>query len=54
MKNSKLIIKNVNINKSRTGVITILKKMGVKIILQNKKIYKGEENADIRIESPKK
>ena len=54
MKNSKLIIKNVNINKSRTGVITILKKMGVKIILQNKKIYKGEKNADIRIESPKK
>ena len=28
--------------------------MGVKIIFQNKKIYKGEENSDIRIESPKK
>ena len=54
MENSKLIIKNVNINKSRIGVITILKKMGVKIIFQNKKIYKGEQNADIRIESPKK
>ena len=54
MENSKLIIKNVNINKSRIGVITILKKMGVKIIFQNKKIYKGEENSDIRIESPKK
>ena len=39
MKNSKLIIKNVNINKSRTGVITILKN-GVKIILQNKKFIK--------------
>ena len=54
MKNSKIIIKNVNINRSRTGVITILKKMGVKIIFQNKKIYKGEKTADIKVESPKK
>ena len=53
-KNSKLIIKNVNINPSRIGIITILKKMGVKIIFKNRKIYKGEENADIKIESPKK
>ena len=53
-KNSKLIIKNVNINPSRIGVITILKKMGVKIIFKNKKVYKGEKNADIYIESPKK
>ena len=27
--------------------------MGVKIILKNRKIYKGEENADIKIFSPK-
>jgi len=52
--NSKLIIKNVNINPSRTGVITILKKMGANITLKNKKIYKGEKNADIQIKSPKK
>ncbi|MDB3982375.1 3-phosphoshikimate 1-carboxyvinyltransferase [Candidatus Pelagibacter sp.] len=52
-KNSKLIIKNVNINPSRTGVISILKKMGVKIILKNQKIYKGEKNANIEIQSPK-
>ena len=52
-KNSKLIIKNVNINPSRVGVITILKKMGVKIVLKNKKIFKGEENADIEIKSSK-
>ena len=51
---SKLIIKNVNINPSRTGIITILKKMGVKIIFINQKFYKGEKNADILIESPKK
>tara|TARA_B100000767_G_C19751053_1_gene530813 strand:- start:499 stop:1818 length:1320 start_codon:yes stop_codon:yes gene_type:complete len=53
-KNSKLIIKNVNINPSRIGIITILKKMGVKIIFKNKKVYKGEKNADIYIEGPEK
>ncbi len=53
-KNSKLLIKNVNINPSRTGVINILKRMGVKIILKNQKNYKGEKNADIFIKSSKK
>ncbi len=51
--NSKLIIKNVNINPSRVGVITILKKMGVNINFLNKKTYKGEEIADIKINSSK-
>ena len=53
-KNSKLSIKNVNINPSRTGIITVLKKMGVKIIFKNQKIYKGEKNADIEVKSPNK
>ena len=52
-KNSKILIKNVNINPSRTGIITILKKMGVKIILKNKKIYKGEKISDIQVYSSK-
>ena len=52
--NSNLIIKNVNINPSRTGIITILKKMGVKIILQNVRNYKGEKSADIKIQSANK
>ena len=51
--NSILIIKNVNINSSRTGIITILKRMGVKIYYKNKKVYKGEKVADIKIVSPK-
>ena len=50
-KNSKLLIKNVNINPSRTGIISILKMMGVKISLKNKKNYKGEKQADIQIVS---
>ena len=50
--NSKLIIKNVNINPSRTGIITILKKMGISITFKNQKIYKGEKIADIMVKSP--
>ena len=52
-KNSELIIKNVNINPSRIGIITILKKMGVKIIFKNAKTYKGEKKADLKIVSAK-
>ena len=51
--NSKLLIKNVNINPSRIGVITILKKMGAKISLKNQKIYRGEKISDILIKSTK-
>ncbi len=53
VKNSELLIKDVNINPSRIGVIKILKKMGVKIKFENKKKYKGENIANIRIKSPK-
>ena len=51
--NSRLLIKNVNINPSRVGVITILKKMGAKISLKNKKNYRGEKISDILIQSSK-
>ena len=52
-KDSKLIIKNVNINHSRTGIIEILKRMGIKISLKNLKVNKGERIADIKVISPK-
>ena len=48
---SKLLIKNVNINPSRAGVVKILKKMGAKILLTNQKKYRGEKIADILIKS---
>ena len=54
LKNSKLVIKNVNINPSRVGIITILKKMGIQIKYKNKKNYKGEKISDLQIKSPKK
>ena len=50
---SKLLIKNVNINPSRMGVITILKKMGAKISLKNKRNYRGEMISNILIKSSK-
>ena len=51
---SQLIIKNINVNPTRIGIIKILKKMGIRILLLNKKIYKGETIADIFVKSPKK
>jgi len=51
--NSELVIKNVNVNPSRIGIIYILKKMGVKIIFKNIRSYKGEKISDIKIKSPK-
>ncbi len=50
-KNSQLIIKNVNINPSRIGIIKILNMMGSKIKFINKRIYKGESISDIYIKS---
>ena len=42
-----MLIKNVNINKSRTGIVKILNKMNANIKYKNKKVYKGESIADI-------
>ena len=41
--NSKLIIENVNVNPSRVGVITILKKMGAQITLKIKSFIKEKK-----------
>ena len=50
-KNSKILIKKVNVNKTRIGVIKILNKMNAKIQIKNKRLYKGEETADIYVKS---
>jgi 3-phosphoshikimate 1-carboxyvinyltransferase len=52
--NSELLIKDVNINPSRIGIIIILRKMGVKIKFEKQKVYKGEQIANIRVKSPKR
>ena len=53
-KDSRLIIKNVNINPSRIGVIKILKKMGAKISFKNQRDYRGEKISDILIKNTNK
>ena len=50
-KKSELLIKKVNVNKSRLGIVKILNMMNAKIKLQNKRLYKGEEIADIFVKS---
>ncbi len=50
-KNSKIILKKVGVNKSRTGIIKILNMMGSKITFKNKKKYNGEDIADIHVKS---
>ncbi len=52
-KKSQLTIRDVNINPSRVGMLTILKKMGVKISFEKKRIYNGEPIANIIVKSPK-
>ena len=51
---SRIKIKNVNINNTRTGIIKILNKMNAKIYFKNKRNYNGELVADIFVTSKKK
>lgn len=46
---SELLLKNVGINKTRSGIITILKNMNAKIEILNKKDVAGEPIADIYV-----
>ena len=52
-KNSILKIRNVNLNKTRTGIIEILKKMNAKINIINTKLYNGEFVGDLIVKSTK-
>ncbi len=53
-RNSQLVLKDININPSRTGIIRILNMMGAKIKINNKRNYKGEIIGDIFVRSVKK
>ena len=53
-KDSRLIIKNVNLNSTRIGILKILKLMKAKVWIINKKNYKGEIIGDIKIKSTEK
>ena len=49
--NSSIIIKNVGVNPTRTGVLDVYKAMGAKIELLNQRIISNERVADIHVES---
>ncbi len=49
--NSDLVIKNVGINPTRTGIIDVFKMMGAKIDINNERIISNEKVADIHVTS---
>ena len=50
-KNSKVIVRNVLLNPTRTGILDVLKKMKAKIKIKNKKTICGEVVGDIEAKS---
>jgi 3-phosphoshikimate 1-carboxyvinyltransferase len=53
LKGSRILIKNVGINPTRTGIIEVLKKMGADLILKNGREECGEMIADIEVKGSK-
>jgi len=53
LRDSQIIIKQVGVNPTRTGIIEILKKMGTKIDILNYQIKSNEPQADLMIEYSK-
>jgi 3-phosphoshikimate 1-carboxyvinyltransferase len=49
--NSELLIENVGINPTRTGILDILAEMGANITLENERTVTGEPVADLRVKS---
>ncbi|MCG2820847.1 MAG: 3-phosphoshikimate 1-carboxyvinyltransferase [Candidatus Atribacteria bacterium] len=50
LRDSRIIIKQVGVNPTRTGIIEILKKMGTKIDILDYQIKSNEPRADLKIE----
>ena len=50
-KDSKIVIKNVGLNPTRSGLVEILQSMGGKITIQNNSLICNEEVGDILVES---
>lgn len=49
--NSKIILKNVGLNPTRTGIIEAVEKMGANIKILDKRLVSGEEAGDIEVSS---
>ncbi len=50
---SEIVIENIMLNPTRTGLITTLQEMGGDIVLENRRVAGGEEVADLRVKSSK-
>ena len=50
---SSLLLKNVGVNPTRTGILDVLKAMGASVTLENERVSGGEAAADIRVEAAK-
>ena len=48
---SELLLKNVNVNPTRAGILTVAKKMGGDVALLNERVVSGEDVADIFVKS---
>jgi 3-phosphoshikimate 1-carboxyvinyltransferase len=49
--NSELLIKNIGVNATRTGIIDVLHRMGATLIVQNEQFMSEEPRADILVKS---
>ncbi len=50
-KQSELLIKNISLNETRTGVLKVLREMGGEIEIVNENIFNGEKRGDVFIQS---
>ena len=51
IKDSRLLLRNVGINPTRTGILDVLAKMGAHIAVQNERMSGGERVADLAVEA---
>jgi len=51
--NSEILLKNVGVNPTRTGILTVLERMGANLTLEDEKVVNGEPIANIRVKSSK-
>lgn len=49
--NSKIVLKNVGLNETRTGILEVLEKMGANIYIENKRNEQFEPSGDITIQT---
>lgn len=49
--NSEITLKDVNINPTRAGILSVIQKMGGHLVIENQRLLSGEEVADLTVSS---